>query len=77
MLVIAVDATLVRMLLMPAVMSLMGPVNWWAPRRLRRLHQRIGLRDDEHETQAASRPGSRAIPSDQPVGAAVGAEGML
>ena len=45
-LVIAVDATLVRMLLMPAVMSLMGPVNWWAPRPMRRLHQRIGLCDD-------------------------------
>ena len=76
-LVIAVDATLVRMLLMPAVMSLMGSVNWWAPRRLRRLHQRIGLRDDEHETQAASHSGARAIPSDQPVGAALGAEGAL
>jgi RND superfamily putative drug exporter len=44
-LVILVDATLVRMLLMPSVMSLMGPLNWWAPRPLRRLHRRIGLTD--------------------------------
>jgi putative drug exporter of the RND superfamily len=29
--VILVDATLVRMLLMPSVMSLMGRLNWWAP----------------------------------------------
>jgi RND superfamily putative drug exporter len=36
-LAIAIDATLVRMLLMPAVMSLMGQANWWAPRSLRRL----------------------------------------
>jgi RND superfamily putative drug exporter len=45
-LVILVDATLVRMLLMPSVMSLMGPLNWWAPRPLRRLHGRIGLTDE-------------------------------
>lgn len=45
-LVILVDATLVRMLLMPSVMSLMGPMNWWAPRPLRRLHRRIGLTDE-------------------------------
>jgi uncharacterized membrane protein YdfJ with MMPL/SSD domain len=45
-LVILVDATLVRMLLMPSVMSLMGPLNWWAPRPLRRLHRHIGLIDE-------------------------------
>jgi RND superfamily putative drug exporter len=44
-LVILVDATLVRMLLMPSVMSLMGRRNWWAPPSLRRLHRRIGLTD--------------------------------
>jgi hypothetical protein len=45
-LVILVDATLVRMLLMPSVMSLMGPLNWWAPAPLRRWHRRIGLTDE-------------------------------
>jgi putative drug exporter of the RND superfamily len=45
-LVILVDATLVRMLLMPSVMSLMGPLNWWAPAPLRRLHRRIRLTDE-------------------------------
>jgi uncharacterized membrane protein YdfJ with MMPL/SSD domain len=35
------DATLVRMLLMPAFMRVLGRVNWWAPRPLARLQQRF------------------------------------
>ena len=37
------DATLVRMLLVPATMTLLGHWNWWAPAPLRRLYQRRGL----------------------------------
>lgn len=40
---VLVDATLVRMLLVPAFMHLMGQWNWWAPAPLARLHQRIGI----------------------------------
>jgi RND superfamily putative drug exporter len=40
---VAVDATLVRMLLVPATMTLLGEWNWWAPAPLRRLHDRIGF----------------------------------
>jgi RND superfamily putative drug exporter len=40
-----VDATVVRVLLVPAVMRLLGPVNWWAPRPLRRLYARYGIRE--------------------------------
>jgi RND superfamily putative drug exporter len=40
---ILVDATLVRGVLVPAFMRLAGPINWWAPAPLRRLHRRIGL----------------------------------
>jgi uncharacterized membrane protein YdfJ with MMPL/SSD domain len=40
---VAVDATIVRALLVPALMKLLGERNWWAPRPLRRLHQRLGL----------------------------------
>jgi len=40
---IAVDATLIRMLLVPATMTLLGDWNWWAPGPLRRLHARFGL----------------------------------
>jgi RND superfamily putative drug exporter len=37
---ILVDATLVRALLVPATMRLLGRWNWWAPGPLRRLHER-------------------------------------
>ncbi|WP_055590335.1 MMPL family transporter [Streptacidiphilus griseoplanus] len=42
---VAVDATLVRCLLVPAAMSLFGDFNWWAPRPLKWLHGRVGLRE--------------------------------
>ena len=38
-----IDATLVRIILVPATMTLLGEWNWWAPRPLRRLHDRLGL----------------------------------
>jgi len=38
------DATLVRMLLVPATMTLLGHWNWWAPAPLGRLYERRGLR---------------------------------
>jgi RND superfamily putative drug exporter len=40
---VLVDATLVRMVLVPAFMHVMGRWNWWAPKPLVRLHQRIGV----------------------------------
>ncbi len=43
-LAVAVDATIVRALLVPSLMALMGDWNWWAPGPLRRLHERIALR---------------------------------
>lgn len=42
-LAVFVDATLVRMILVPATMTLLGEWNWWAPGPLRRLHDRLGL----------------------------------
>ena len=38
---ILVDATIVRMVLVPAVMQLLGPANWWTPRWLDRLLPRL------------------------------------
>ncbi len=55
-LAVLADATLVRVLLVPAFMHLMGRVNWWAPKSLRRLHDRFGFRE---ATPAASRSGVR------------------
>jgi RND superfamily putative drug exporter len=42
-LAVVLDATLVRGVLVPALMRVMGSANWWAPAPLRRLHLRFGL----------------------------------
>ncbi len=57
-LAVAIDATIVRALLVPAIMGRLGEHTWWAPRPLRRLHARIGLR----EGAAALREPSVAVP---------------
>ncbi len=52
-LAVAIDATLVRALVVPATMRLLGDLNWWAPRPLARLYDRLGLGET-----SASRPGT-------------------
>ncbi|MGZ5375376.1 MAG: MMPL family transporter [Solirubrobacterales bacterium] len=47
-LAVLIDATIIRALLVPSLMELLGHWNWWAPKPLRWLHFRIGL--DERET---------------------------
>lgn len=42
---IAIDATIVRILIVPSVMRILGRANWWAPRPLSWLHRRIGAGD--------------------------------
>ena len=49
-LAVLVDATLVRMMLVPAFMRVLGRVNWWAPAPLVRLHRRIVI------SESAERP---------------------
>jgi len=44
-LAVVLDATIIRGLLVPAIMRLAGEANWWAPGPLRRLHNRLGLTD--------------------------------
>ena len=44
-LAVLIDASIIRALLVPSLMQLLGPLNWWAPRPLRRLHDRIGLQE--------------------------------
>jgi RND superfamily putative drug exporter len=44
-LAVLIDASIIRVLLVPSLMALLGSWNWWAPRPLRRLHDRIGLRE--------------------------------
>ncbi|WP_019200945.1 MMPL family transporter [Tsukamurella sp. 1534] len=45
MIAVLLDATLIRMLLVPAFMRVAGTWNWWSPAPLRRLHDRFGLRE--------------------------------
>ena len=40
---VALDATIIRALLVPSLMALLGAWNWWAPAPLRRLYARLGL----------------------------------
>lgn len=40
---VALDATIVRALLVPSLMALLGRWNWWAPRPLARLHARLRI----------------------------------
>jgi RND superfamily putative drug exporter len=57
-----VDATIVRVLLVPATMRLLGRANWYAPRPLRRLYARYGIREgDDAQTPplAVAEPASR------------------
>jgi RND superfamily putative drug exporter len=56
-LAVLVDATIVRALLVPATMRLMGHWNWWAPEPLARLHRRLGFSEktiDEPDTAVSS-----------------------
>jgi RND superfamily putative drug exporter len=54
-----VDATIVRALLVPATMKLLGRWNWWAPGPLLRLWERYGIR----ETDSSPEPTSRELES--------------
>ena len=61
-----VDATLVRLLLVPATMRLLGRHNWWAPKPLAKLYGRYGVREDDPVGGSASCGGTRRISSSRP-----------
>src|SRR4051794_3171626 len=58
-LAVLIDASIIRALLVPSLMELLGAWNWWAPRPLRRLHERIGLQERISTPRPAPAP-SRA-----------------
>jgi len=69
-LAVLVDATLVRCVLVPAVLALTGERAWWAPTPLRRLHQRIGRHSGVgDEPTAPSDPTEIRVPVPAPGGA--------
>ncbi len=53
---VLIDATLVRMVLVPSIMELLGPVNWWMPRFLDRSVPRIGV-------EVTPEPPRRVVPA--------------
>ncbi|GAA0563853.1 MMPL family transporter [Actinomadura livida] len=61
---IALDATVVRGLLVPATMRLLGRANWWAPGPLAGLYRRYGIREGD----SPAPPASPASPDLEPVG---------
>jgi RND superfamily putative drug exporter len=58
---VLIDATVVRCLLVPATMTLLGKWNWWAPAPLKRLHARVGLREHPLPDMV---PGTAETPAD-------------
>jgi RND superfamily putative drug exporter len=44
---VLLDATIIRAFLVPSLMALLGKWNWWAPRPLKRFHERLGLGESE------------------------------
>ena len=60
---VLIDASLVRALLVPSLMALLGRLNWWAPGPLRRVYERIGLTETESPSYGAY---EGAAPGPQP-----------
>ena len=52
---VIIDATLVRALLVPATMRLLGRWNWWAPAPMARFWDRFGIREDSGASAAPDR----------------------
>jgi RND superfamily putative drug exporter len=61
---ILVDATLVRLVLVPATMELAGRANWWMPRWLDRLLPRLGAHDGPEPAPVATDAGTLAPSAD-------------
>jgi uncharacterized membrane protein YdfJ with MMPL/SSD domain len=51
-LAVLIDASIIRALLVPSLMELLGRWNWWAPKPLRRLHYRFGLSESAEPERA-------------------------
>ena len=51
-LAVLIDASIIRALLVPSLMELLGKWNWWAPAPLRRLYERFGISETGHGSAA-------------------------
>jgi trehalose monomycolate/heme transporter len=50
---IVVDATFVRMLLVPALMKVFGRASWWLPGHMRVIYHHVGIREDDFNGEPA------------------------
>lgn len=62
-LAVVIDATIIRGVVVPAFLRLAGDLNWWAPKPLRWLHDRIGISEGPSEAV-------EVVPAAEPVAAA-------
>ena len=60
---VLVDATIIRVLLVPATMRLMGRWNWWAPGFMARIADRLGFSHVEDDEDAPVEPEPRRAPA--------------
>jgi uncharacterized membrane protein YdfJ with MMPL/SSD domain len=65
------DATIIRMFLVPAIMKLLGDDCWWAPRWLKRVQEKLGLGEtelpDERKRPAVREPEEALVGAGAPV----------
>jgi RND superfamily putative drug exporter len=61
---VLIDATVVRMVLVPAVMELLGPANWWLPRPLARILPKTSPREGEPPADARALVPATDLPAD-------------
>jgi uncharacterized membrane protein YdfJ with MMPL/SSD domain len=61
---VLIDATVVRMVLVPAVMELLGPANWWLPRPLARILPNTSAREGEPPAGTRALVPAADIPAD-------------
>jgi len=66
-LAVLVDATIIRSVLLPALMVLLGRWNWWAPQPLARLHERLTTRNRLGRDREPVGEAGRVMPAERPV----------
>ncbi|QLL05376.1 MMPL family transporter [Mycobacterium vicinigordonae] len=69
-LAVVIDASIIRGVVVPAFLQLAGDLNWWAPRPLRWLHDRIGISEGPSDVETVL-PAEAAAPQEMPVQPAV------
>ncbi|WP_238304562.1 MULTISPECIES: MMPL family transporter [Mycobacterium] len=64
-LAVVIDASIIRGVVVPAFLQLAGDLNWWAPRPLRWLHDRIGISEGPSDVETVLPAEAPAVPAPQ------------